>query len=262
MAYADARPHALIRWPELLRWSGCAAVVLAAHGLLALAVLTHADEAELESGAPVVMIELAPLAGAPLTPKADLAPGPEQMQSESQETAALQEKPQEKRVEPERMPEDTVPNPTVKLPPREPEPPKEVPQTQARQEPRESAPVPTAPPSVEAPAPRPAGPAEGRVPQNAAVILSWQRSLLAQLQRHARYPAQANHAHGVAKVTFKIDRSGHVVSSRIMQSSGSAALDEEALATITRAQPMPRPPADVPDDQLAFINVPIRYGAH
>jgi periplasmic protein TonB len=261
MAYADARPHALIRWPELLRWSVCAAVVLAAHGLLVLAVLTRADEAELEAGAPIVMVELAPLAGAPLTPKADLDPGPEQMQSESQAAVAQQEKP-EKRVEPERMPEDTAPNPTVPLPPREQEQPKAVPQTQALQEPKEAAPLPTAPPSVEAPAPRPAGPAEGRVPQNAAVILNWQRSLLAQLQRHARYPAQANHAHGVAKVTFRIDRSGHVVSSRIIQSSGSAALDEEALATITRAQPMPRPPADVPDDQLAFINVPIRYGLH
>ena len=262
MAYADARPHALIRWPELMRWCACAAVVLAAHGLLALAVLTHADEAELESGAPVVMIELAPLAVAPLVPKADLDPGPEQMQPESQEAAAQQAKPQAKRVEPERMPEDTALNPTATLPPREPEPRKEVPQTQSQQEPREPSPVPTAPPSVEAPAARPAGPAEGRVPQTAAVILSWQRSLLAQLQRHTRYPPQGNHAHGVVKVTFKIDRSGHVVSSRVIQSSGSAVLDDEALATITRAQPMPRPPADVPDDQLAFINVPIRYGAH
>jgi periplasmic protein TonB len=261
MAHADTRPHALIRWPEFLRWSACAAVVLAAHGLLALAVLTHADEAELESGAPVVMVELAPLAVAPLAPKDELEPGPQQMQSVSQEAVAQQEKPQEKRVEQERMPEDTAPNPTVTLPPHTPEPPKEVPQAQAQQEPREAAPVPTAPPSVEAPAPRPAGPAEGRVPQNTAVILSWQRSLLAQLQRHTRYPPQAGHAQGVAKVTFKIDRSGHVVSSRIIQSSGSAVLDDEALATITRAQPLPRPPADVPDDQLAFINVPIHYGA-
>jgi len=236
--------------------------VLAAHGLLVLAVLTHADEAELESGAPVVMLELAPLAVAPLAPKADLDPGPKQMQNESQEAVAQQEKLQEKRVEPQRMPEDTAPHPTVTLPPRAPEPPKEVPQAQAQQQPREAAPVPTAPPSVEAPAQRPVGPAEGRVPRNTAVILSWQRSLLAQLQRHTRYPPQASHAHGVATVTFKIDRSGHVVSSRIIQSSGSAVLDDEALATIARAQPMPRPPSDIPDDQLAFINVPIRYGAH
>jgi protein TonB len=197
-----------------------------------------------------------------MAPKTELDLGPEQMQTESQEAVAQQEKPQEKRVEQERMPEDTAPNPAVTLPPRVPEPPREVPQAQAQQEPKEAAPTPTAPASVEAPAPRPAGPAEGRVPQNTAVILSWQRSLLAQLQRHTRYPPQGNHAQGVAKVTFKIDRSGHVVSSRIMQSSGSAVLDEEALATINRAQPMPLPPADIPDDQLAFINVPIRYGAH
>jgi protein TonB len=261
MACADTRPYALIRWPELTRWGTCAAIVLAAHGLLLLALLTHADEAELESGAPVVLLELAPLAVAPPTPKADLDLGPEQMQAESPEAVAQREKQQQKPVEQERMPEDAAPNPTVTLPPRVPEPPKEVPQAQAQQQPREAAPAPTAPPSVEAPAPRPAGPAEGRVPQNAAVILSWQRSLLAQLQRHTRYPPQAGHARGVARVTFRIDRSGHVVSSRIIQSSGSAALDEEALATINRAQPLPRPPAEIPDDQLASINVPIRYGA-
>jgi protein TonB len=92
------------------------------------------------------------------------------------------------------------------------------------------------------------------------VILSWQRSLLAQLQRHARYPQQASHARGVVHVIFSIDRSGRVVSSRIVQSSGSAALDADALATISRAQPLPKPSADIPDDQLASINVPIRYG--
>jgi len=85
--------------------------------------------------------------------------------------------------------------------------------------------------------------------------------LLAQLQRNTRYPPQAGHARGVATVTFKIDRSGHVLSSRVVQSSGSAVLDEEALATIKRAEPLPLPPADIPDAQLATINVPIRYGA-
>jgi len=59
---------------------------------------------------------------------------------------------------------------------------------------------------------------------------------------------------------FRIDRRGHLLTSRIVQSSGSAALDEETLALAKRAQPFPAPPADVGDDQLSFL-VPIRYAA-
>ena len=53
---------------DVLRWSGCAAVVLAAHGLVALAIAHRPDDVDLEAGAPVVMIELAPMAVAPPTP--------------------------------------------------------------------------------------------------------------------------------------------------------------------------------------------------
>lgn len=59
---------------------------------------------------------------------------------------------------------------------------------------------------------------------------------------------------------FRGTPNGRVVTSRIAQSSGYAALDEETLALIKRAQPFPRPPADVSEEQLSFV-VPIRYAA-
>jgi hypothetical protein len=40
--------------------------------------------------------------------------------------------------------------------------------------------------------------------------------------------------------------------------SGSADLDQEALAMLTRAQPMPRPPDRVPTRELSFM-VPIKF---
>jgi protein TonB len=89
-------------------------------------------------------------------------------------------------------------------------------------------------------------------------MLTWQRSLVAQLERHKRYPPQAHGEQGVSTLTFRIDRHGTLLSSRIARSSGSAALDEETLALAKRAQPFPPPPADMPDDQLSFV-VPVRY---
>jgi protein TonB len=48
------------------------------------------------------------------------------------------------------------------------------------------------------------------------------------------------------------------LNSRIVQSSGSAALDEETLALLARAQPMPRPPDEMRTRELSFV-APVRY---
>jgi len=55
------------------------------------------------------------------------------------------------------------------------------------------------------------------------------------------YPVQARKKgiEGVVKVAFELKEGGQLRSSRILQSSGHAILDEEALATLVRAQPYP-----------------------
>jgi protein TonB len=258
MAYVDTYPA--IDRREVLRWSFCAAAVALAHALVLLALWARPDYAEMDAGAPVVLIELAPLAVAPPAPERDLAPGPQQLQTESREEMR-EETPEEKPPELERVPDLTpAPNAAVTLP-AIPEPPKQAPRQQAKQEPAEAAPVPTAPPAAVAPAHRPASPPPGRVPQpSSAAMLGWQRALVAQLERSKRYPPGAHGEQGTARLEFRIDRRGHLLSSRIVQSSGSAALDQETLALVHRAQPLPAPPPGVADAQLSFV-VPIRYAA-
>ena len=90
-------------------------------------------------------------------------------------------------------------------------------------------------------------------------IASWQQAVVARLARFQRYPAEAKGATGIVKLSFGIDRQGHVLNSQIIMSSGSAALDTEALSLLTRAAPLPPPPAAVPDSDLIFI-LPIRFG--
>jgi protein TonB len=77
--------------------------------------------------------------------------------------------------------------------------------------------------------------------------------------RFHRYPAQAKGATGIVNLSFSIDRQGHVLNSQIIKSSGSAVLDAEALSLLTRAAPLPPPPAAVPDSDLTFV-LPIRFG--
>ena len=70
---------------EFIRWSLCLALVLVAHGAALLTLSArHGEEPEPDEGAPIVMIELAPVAVAPTVQRSDLPPGP--VQPEAQET--------------------------------------------------------------------------------------------------------------------------------------------------------------------------------
>jgi periplasmic protein TonB len=256
MTVAYAAPPLVTR-PEFFRWGTCAAVVLAAHGLVVLAVATHPDAEQVEAGSPVVMVELAPLSVAPPAPQRDLAAGP-LLDTESQDRVAEEARPDRTEPEKERVIEETpAPNPEVTMPQATPQP--EKPEEKPAPEPVEAVPVPTAPQTAPMPAVQTAAPAVGAaVRPTSAVIASWQRLLVAALERHKRYPPQGHGKRGEARLAFSIDRQGHVLTSRIVHSSGSGALDEEALALVKRAEPLPAPPAGLPDNQLSFV-VPIRY---
>jgi protein TonB len=95
---------------------------------------------------------------------------------------------------------------------------------------------------------------------SAAQIASWHRRIAQQVERHKGYPpsAQARHETGTAQLAFTLDRSGKVVASRIVRTSGFAALDQETIDTVRRAQPFPSPPPNMPGERFDFT-VPIRF---
>jgi protein TonB len=254
--------HPLVTRPELVRWGLCATVVVAAHGLVALALATRSGEADVAAGAPVVMIEVAPQPEAPAAPPRDLAPGPAletQSQDRVGEAAPPEPEKTEKKEEKEKVVEaPTTPDPALVVPKPEPMA-EEGPIDDKTPPPALAAPLPTAPPSAPRVAALPAAPAVGQVARpTRAAITRWERLLVAQLERHKRYPPQAHGKAGEARLAFSIDRAGHVVASRIVRSSGSEALDAETLAMLKRAAPLPPPPAGVSDESLSFV-VPISY---
>jgi protein TonB len=80
------------------------------------------------------------------------------------------------------------------------------------------------------------------------------------VERHKGYPASARTRHetGTAELAFTLDRNGKVVASRIVRTSGSAALDQETIDTVRRAQPFPPPPQNLSGETFDFT-VPIRF---
>ena len=209
---------------DAVRWSACFVVVLAAHASAAMALLLNVPAAS-ESGidAPVVMLDLPESLLPSPTPTANLPPGPMQ-QEESEPTP-----PQKEEVKP--------PEPVAELTLPIPEPPKPEPPVEEKHA--------TAPPATKA------------IPSS---VTRWQTVLAAHLEHFKRYPtgARARGEQGVVTVAFTIDRDGRLLASRIVQSSGSAALDEETLALLARAQPMPRPPDEMRTRELSFV-APVRY---
>jgi periplasmic protein TonB len=221
---------------ERTRWGIALAVALAIHGVTATALLVNwSPTSDFDSGAPVVTIELPEAPAAFATPPNDLAPGP--LEAESDPTPPKKE---EKPIDPESE---------VALPIPEPKPEQPVEEQHA-----------TAPPSITMPS-APAPPVAGAAVQPSVAIVSrWESELVAHIERFKRYPseARAQGTQGIVRITFTIDHDGWVRSSRVVQSSGSPQLDEESLAMLTRAQPMPPPPAQMANRQLSFT-VPVRF---
>jgi protein TonB len=70
--------------------------------------------------------------------------------------------------------------------------------------------------------------------------------------RNKRYPraAQDQKQQGTASLSFVVDRNGRVLGASIARSSGFPLLDEEVLALVQRAQPLPPAPPEVVGNQF------------
>lgn len=87
----------------------------------------------------------------------------------------------------------------------------------------------------------------------AATLLTW-------LEKHKEYPrmARSRRQQGTVIVYFIVDRDGIIITSRIEQTSGYSALDDEALKMLARAQPLPGIPNDIEGNSLALV-VPVEF---
>ena len=103
-----------------------------------------------------------------------------------------------------------------------------------------------------------ASPGATRAPQPGAA-LRYQRLLLAHIERYQHYPraARRDGVQGTVVIAFAMRRDGRLLTVGVKSSSGQAVLDEEAVETVRRAQPLPSIPPDLPE-QLA-ITLPVAF---
>jgi protein TonB len=102
-------------------------------------------------------------------------------------------------------------------------------------------------------------PAPVVIPHAFVSVATWRSQVFTLLEHSKRaYPAEARARgeQGTTLLAFSVDSDGHLMSSRIVKSSGSATLDQETLALVQRAQPFPPPP---PEEVGGELMVPLRY---
>ena len=223
---------------ELRRWALSIVVVLGLHAAGAAVLMTWQDPLVAGEASDAIMVDLAPLANAAIDAPDDIAPGPKQQETE--EPPPEPEKTEQKLEEKIEVPPSPAPAIAALPPPQETKP--------ERPKPKPQPPVPTT-----------TAPQRQRT-ASLVVVNSWHSRIVGLIERNKAYPpaAQARGETGVVQLAFSIDRQGHVLASQVVRSSGHAALDQETLATVRRAQPFPPPPADLPGAKFDFT-VPVRF---
>lgn len=240
---------------ESLRWGGSFILVLAVHAGAVVMILGWSHGEVPYSPPPAaVMMELAPLPEAPAATPNEAPPGPE-----LSEVVPEPEPPPPVEMPPPVMAEVTLPDPEppppVDLKP--PPPPKPV----EKRPPKPPQPKVAAPQAAPAEAARAAAPMPGAsVDPPSNTLPTWKGILLKHLERHKRYPAEAQRSRheGITYIRFVMSRDGRVLSARVERSANIASLDQEGLDLLQRAQPLPPLPADQPGESLELI-VPIQF---
>jgi TonB family protein len=118
----------------------------------------------------------------------------------------------------------------------------------------------TATPSSEAipEGPRSIAPAIGTGETARRVRATWQKELVAHLDKHKKYPSERSQKAAEIYVRFTLDRLGHVLATSIEKGSGDTAFDAAALAMVRRSDPVPAPPPLIADEGLSFT-VPVIF---
>jgi periplasmic protein TonB len=227
---------------------------LAIHAACVALAVAHlrADEEE-ALGAPAIAIGVELMA--PRAEPSDLPPGPEADASAASPAVPEHKAVTEQSERPRDIPTETEdPDRIVTQNDNKPKQDEPVVAVQAAPSEPSIAAEATAAPSLAAvpEAPRSAAPAPGIGESAALIRLSWHKELSAHFDRHKRYPADRANKAAEIVVSFVLDRTGHILSSRIVRGSGDASFDNAALAMLQRSDPVPPPPPLVADEGLSF----------
>lgn len=265
---ADIAPklddEAVPRENDAFRWLTSLLMVVVAYGAPLTWWLIPQQNPGTNVPPPAAMVvELAPAPVAPAS-QPDMPPDPEQA-----EVAPPPEPEPQQEPEPEIPPAPPAVKPEVAVKPKsEPKPEKQTSNELQQEEPEITPPEDKPASAASAPPDAPQDDVEAAAPNqgvsapavNSNAIPTWQNSLMLKLNEAKSYPTQARRyrQEGVAYLRFTMDREGNVLTKSIEQSAGYPLLDEETLALIDRAQPLPKPPVEMQGEALEFV-VPVEF---
>ena len=235
---------------KLTRYSGSLALVLGVHAVAVVLALNWTSPQPVELPPMAMLVELAPVPAPP-------PPAPPKVVTPPQPPAPVEELPLPKLAE--------APKPTISVPkPVKPKPKPQPPKPEKQPEPPKEKPSeekPSDAPPTNAPTDKSAQPAPGPSPAQLAAKASWQSTLLGHLAKYKKYPpgAQARGKEGLNRLRFVVDGEGKVLSFELVGRSGNADLDRATLEMIRRAQPLPKPPADMLSNGSIEIVAPFVY---
>ncbi|MGA9091761.1 MAG: energy transducer TonB [Bradyrhizobium sp.] len=243
--------------PSLRLWifAALGAVVLHVGGAALAVAHLRIDEPDDTFGTPAIEIGLE--LTAPHLEPTDLPPGPDAEASVASPALAEQKAEVKETELPKDVPTETD-DPDRVVAPNSPIKPKEddtkIAKVQTSASMESVAAEATATPSSEAipEGTRSVAPAQGTGASAQRQRATWQKELIAHLDRHKRYPAERSQKSAEIVVSFALDRMGHVLSASIVKGSGDKAFDEAALAMVRRSDPVPQPPPAVADEGLNF----------
>ncbi|WP_460158560.1 energy transducer TonB [Pseudomonas sp. S3_E11] len=238
---------------KLTRYSGSLAVVLGVHALAIALVLNWTSRAPIELPPQAMMVELAPVPAPP-------PPAPPKVVTPPQPPEPVEELPLPKLAEAPK-PEISVPKPVKPKP--KPQPPKPKPVEKKPEPPKEqpSEQKPSDTPPTQSVAEKSAQPAPGPSPAQSAAKANWQGTLLAHLGKYKEYPLRARQMNkeGTNRLRFVVDAEGNVLSFELVGSSGTDSLDRATLEMIRKAQPLPKPPAELLTNGTIELTAPFVY---
>ncbi|MCJ2070850.1 energy transducer TonB [Methylobacterium sp. J-030] len=245
-------------------WVAAVALVVSLHagGLVYAITYVPADEAD-DLGAAALEIDMEMTA--PRREPTDLPPGPEAEDAAASPAVVQQQAVEDPTELPKALPTETedpdrIVAPDATRKPQEDEPKLRAVETSPSQESVASEAAATPSSETMKEGPRSTAPALGTGESARRIRTTWQKQLLAHLDRHKRYPGGSSRPTGQVTVTFVLDRLGRVLSASVVKSSGDGALDDAALVMMKRSDPVPAPPPLVADEGLTF-SIPVVFRA-
>ncbi|MBP6122294.1 MULTISPECIES: energy transducer TonB [Providencia] len=89
----------------------------------------------------------------------------------------------------------------------------------------------------------------------------WEAMVLGKLNKFKRYPDDAKRRNrtGTPVVEFDVDPQGNVLMNSLVKKSGTQSLDREAQKVLSRAEPLPPPPAEMIKNGRVTVRIPIDF---